>query len=691
MQVTIPDNRAWYALRRTIPPWYADFSIRELADYCRENSIDEVISKVDSEEFTHAIPSPEWVDSYMPVLARIKAALNKIGVRFSINPWVSLVHCDRGRDLRLAYPDIDLMVGHDGIRCRAVACPISLGWRKATKDIWSRYASLEPNVLWVEDDIRLLNHQPVVYGCFCDLHMREFGKRVGREVSREELVEALLAPGEPHPYRKVWLDLNRDAVTETVAFLEKCVHEISPKTKLGLMCSAPTAHAIEGRDWAALTSALAGDQPLVARPCMFNYNEESPRGLYEAEYYFRLTQHCLGTEAIAQTEIENIPYTLYSKSAKFTFLQCALSFVFGADGVTLNLYDHLGTSLSIAPEYGDMLKHKKPYLNALAQRCQGAKASGVGLLHSQDASYHIRLDKGAPYTKLAADGHAWRKVLEPLGFPITFEISSVVALSGQVVRALSKDQIMSILSAGALIDLTALRCLEEMGYGEFLGVSTKREFQKYDEPIAAEEYHNTDFGGSQNAYLTLTLPDLGGDAKMAELELSPGAQMVSRMVDPDTNILYPFLTIYENSLGGRVAVMPIDIEYCAGAAFLNPYRKAQFDAVLAWLSRDRVPMQVSGGAYPLPFRIDHDDYTVVGAFNLTLDDWPYAEIELSSDGRKISSVEILNANGAWQVGISVSVATEIARVRVMLNRPVNMLSLVAMTVWWNDPDRGSGD
>jgi len=495
-------------------------------------------------------------------------------------------------------------------------------------------------------------------------------------------VDALLAPNEPHSYRKIWLDLNREAMTEVVGFLERCVHEVSPNTKLGLMCSAPTSHAIEGRDWAAFTSALAGDQPLVARPCMSNYNEESPRGLYEAEHYFRLTQHCLGNDVIVQTEIENVPFTQYSKSTKFTFLQCALSFIFSADGVTMNLYDHMGTPMSMAPEFGDMLKHGKPYLNALAERCQGGKASGIQLLHSQDGSYFVKLDEGADYADLSADGHAWRKALEPLGFPVTFDISSVVALSGQVIRALSKDQIVSILSAGALIDLSALRCLEEMGHGDLLGVSIKREFHKCDEPIAAEEYHNSDFGGSEKTYLTLTLPDLGGDAKMAELELSPHAQMVSRMVDPDTNILYPFLTLFENSLGGRVAVFPIDIEYCAGAAFLNPYRKAQFDNVLTWLSRGRVPMQVSGGAYPLPFRIDHGDYSVVGAFNLTLDDWPKVSFRLYAGGKMPSRIEYLDVVGVWREEQMATCRIEHDALEVELQKEFASHSIVALTIQW---------
>ena len=50
----------------------------------------------------------------------------------------------------------------------------------------SYYATVKPNMVWVEDDFRFHNHAPLEWGgCFCDLHIAEFSKRAGRELSRE--------------------------------------------------------------------------------------------------------------------------------------------------------------------------------------------------------------------------------------------------------------------------------------------------------------------------------------------------------------------------------------------------------------------------------------------------------------------------------------------------------------------------
>jgi hypothetical protein len=93
------NNAAWYALRRTIPRWDADRNIAELMGFCKENGVDEVIIKVDTEEFSHGLPTVGWLDSYLPILKQIKSKLKQIDVVFSINPWATLVRCDRGRDV----------------------------------------------------------------------------------------------------------------------------------------------------------------------------------------------------------------------------------------------------------------------------------------------------------------------------------------------------------------------------------------------------------------------------------------------------------------------------------------------------------------------------------------------------------------------------------------------------------------
>ncbi len=65
-----------------------------------------------------------------------------------------------------------------------------------------------------------------------------------------------------------------------------------------------------------------------------------------------------------------------------------------------------------------------------------------------------------------------------LGFPITFDDSPMAAVEGQVLRALSKQDIEALFSKGVLLDLCALETLIDMGYGDLAGADIKDTFIK---------------------------------------------------------------------------------------------------------------------------------------------------------------------------------------------------------------------
>ncbi len=638
---------AWYALRRTLVPWNFDAALAELLDFCHAAQVDEVILKCDTEEFSHGIPTVEWLRGYQLKLIQARDALRGIGVEYSLNPWVTQGHIDRGRDIRGVFPGMRMQVGHDGTETKAQACPLCAVWRAHTAALWTLYAETRPRVIWVEDDIRTFNHLPVRQGCFCAEHLARFGERVGEPASREALVAAILAPGMPHPWRAVWLDLQAEVMIDTVRFLQETVHAAAPDTCLGLMSSGPDNHAMEGRRWKEFGAALAGPTPLYSRPPLGNYNEESLRGLYYTARSIKQTRHSL-PGAVEQTEVENWPFTRYSKSTAFTALQMAVSLALGCDGATLNLFDHIGTPIDEEGAWGAMLRTWKPFLNGLAERCQGqAPNGGVCLLNCERFSYAVHTPDGADYGHLAQDASGWDDPLQALGFPTTYDDGPVTALTGQLVRALPPAELEALLSGGLLLDGSAARVLCEMGYSELIGVDVPRIIEKDTwVPLAVEEWHNPDFGGAPGTVLTMTLPDLMGGARLAEVAPRPGTVEISRLLDMDHQVVMPYLTACENRLGGRVAVLPFVLtgRYLS---LLNPARKRQFSALLRWLSRGRLTLEISvDGAYPLPILRHFADYTVVGVFNLTLDPW--LQITLNLAGPLPARIDRLTPTGAWE-------------------------------------------
>jgi len=640
-------GKAWTALRRTLPLWSWKENLQELVNSCPECGIDEVIVKVDTEEFSHGIPTVEWLKNYQVILFEIKKTLNETGVIFSINPWVTQVHCDRGRNVKAENPEMTFMVGHDGAQCMDCACPLSPAWRERTAALWKIYAETEPHAIWVEDDIRTFNHYPVEVGCFCPEHLKRFSERVGKSVSREELVSLLLASGKPHPYRQEWLDMQGEIMVEVAGILSAAVHEVLPGTQIGLMSSGPDYHCLEGRKWHELINALAGNNVPVSRPPLGNYSENHLKGLYYTANSLRRTRYVLPENTIEMAEVENYPFSQYNKSNTFTFLQSAVCFAMGAQGVTMNLFDHCGTPMSEEMSILQSLKKNKAYLKALTDKCVPAgKFKGIRILHHDRSSYNKHLTGNIDYLALKEESFGWETPLQALGFGTSYEKSTVTALTGQSIRCLTRNEILEILSAGVLCDLTAAETLISMGYEKYLGVTLKRVFMKNDLSLAAEHFYNPDYGGERSRYFALTI--FPPDMLCGELEPYADAVEVSEIVNPDTDRLLPGMILFENSLGGRIAVCPYDMNKAA-EHFPRPARQRQIFNIIKWLSRDTIPLFVNGGHNTLPFMMDYENKIVVAVFCLSLDSWKNTELTIASNGRKLERIMALDRAGEWEL------------------------------------------
>jgi len=645
-------SKAWYALRRTLTPWHFDELLAELIAKAPIYGVDEVILKIDSEEFTHGQPPLDWVQAYVPKLLEAKEALETIGVRYSLNPWITVGHCDRGRDATQQLPGLQTTIGHDGSIAKVTASPLCPVWRRHFEQIWTFYAQTQPSVIWVEDDIRTFNHDPVVYGIFDPLVLKRFSQRVGQQVTREQVVDALFQSGKPHAWRSLWLDMVGEIMVETAAFIAEVVHRTSPTTFLGLMSSGPRTHCIEGRHWQAFTSALANGKTLYSRPPLGNYQETSLRGFYFTADSIQLTRFCLPKNVIEQTEVENFPFSSYSNSAAFTFLKMAVSIASGVQGVTLNLFDHCGTPMEQESQLGEMLGVQKPMLNALADVAQRpGRIRGVRLLHHDQAGITQQLEVNQQWQSLIEDGQNLSEMLNTLGVATTYETEPVTAVSGQVLRAFKNSEIESMLGAnqGLLLDGVAAQVLMERGFGEQIGLkSIKHPEPVFNQQRIAEELLDINSCGKPQMYMTCSLPGVNNVARCCPMEPAEQATVISRFVAPDTRPIEPAMIYYENSAGGRIAIHAWEYHSALGVGFANSYRKMQMQSAIQWLSRDKPALLIDGdGAYPLAIRKDLTNGDILMTlFNLSLDAW--REIKFTFDSPHNNyTIQQLQENNRW--------------------------------------------
>jgi hypothetical protein len=635
-----------YMLRRTLFPWKPQETIDEAVSYCREYGIDEVVWIIDTEEFSHGLPTLERIRSFLPWLDKARDQLREAGIVSSINPWVTMGMRDAGWDLRRVFPDFDWLTDIDGTQTKSQACPLNPAFREWLATAYELYADTRPRYLWIEDDIRVHNHRPARFTCFCPKHLAAFAERTGRHWTLVELREEILRPGPPSPLRGQWLDFVGDAVAEVLELLQERVYARSKETTLALMCSGPSMHAMERRDWDRVLKAVAGPRPYVAiRPCMGNYSETSPQGLYGSRQRLSGTLACVRQPFHSCTEIENWPFSRFSKSARFTRAQVLLSAALRSQSMTLNIHDHLGTPLMDEPQYGEALRSARPIVDALVEACPpGGREPGFRMLHPEDGPRHKTLRAGATFGDLSMGEENWAMPLQALGLPVTWQESNVVAVSGQKLEGFSPAEIRAFFKGGVLLDLSALETLQHLGLAEELaGVTVEISFIRIERETPAEELTDPAFGGP-GRYMTVDHIPLR--VRIGQLKPAPEARVISHFVNADRERVLPGIVLTENGVGGRVAVVPYDMSDEVRPWFLNWHRQRQFTALARWLFRDDLPLLVEGGAYPLPIRVDHDGRAVITVFNLSQDDWPGVSCELTF-ARPVSTISRLAENGNW--------------------------------------------
>ena len=409
-------SHAWYALRRTLPPFRFDELLAEMVEQLPRYRVDEVLVLVDDEDLFHGHATPEMAAEAARNLVRLRDALAQAGVAYSLNPWITRGHEDRCRG---ALPGMQTTVHADGSTSAHIGCPLCPTWRDNLAATWAIYAATKPRVLWIDDDIRDWG----AHECFCPLHMERFSQRVGRPVTREEMVAAVFQPGEPHPWRALMLELRNAVTQEVLRLIVDAARRANPDVTMGLMSSGPRNHCREGRDWKQCADSLGGtvETPIYSRPTMGNYWEWGPpRGLYFSQDSIKITRHALPAGTVDQTELESLPFSRYSKSVAFTFAQLAVSFAFGARGTTINVFDHLGTPMQAEPHYGKMLGARKDFLNAVAERTrQPGVFRGVQLLFREDTGRKMHLLPKAGSEGLAAEGYQGMEAFEAAGIPTT--------------------------------------------------------------------------------------------------------------------------------------------------------------------------------------------------------------------------------------------------------------------------------
>ena len=163
--------------------------------------------------------------------------------------------------------DYTPMTDPNGNVCRGSFCPNDPRLHEYIAQVYQAIASIHPDYIWIDDDVRLFGHGPIAACCFCDACVALFSKRSGTSFTRESLRDAMGAGTlqERLQLRRAFLQHNRDTISALFKLIETTVHAGAPGLPLGFMTGD---RFYEGYDFDTWAEVLTGpsQSPVLWRP-----------------------------------------------------------------------------------------------------------------------------------------------------------------------------------------------------------------------------------------------------------------------------------------------------------------------------------------------------------------------------------------------------------------------------------------
>ena len=539
-----------YHLRfQIIPGKNVEKNAQILVDFCKTHGVEEVVLFFAAEEWNNGLLSAKEENIWFNTVEKVKSILEKADVVTSLNPWMTVLHCNRGRRFpkdRKFKP----MVSPTGEVSKACASFADPNWRDYIYKLYGRFAKLGFRVIWVEDDFRYHNHAPLIWGGgFEPEVLNRFAQKLGHEVEGEEVIRNILKPGKPHPWRAKWMEIWQEIQLEIAGGLAKAVSKSAPgKTKIGLMSSHPSAHSIESRDWQKLFDAFTINDQVAHRPNFAGYNESIGKKKDYSIMMLDVQKNFRPKYCEVAPEVENFPFTNWTKSDSQTWAEMALAMFYGSDALLLDLFPFSGNPASEEPQIGELLDKSRPALEWISGKfSKNLETCGVGIPWRQDAQAYVHTSKSESTQELNASSFEPGYFLLPYGVPVSANHQSVNAIFGSLAWAFNDDEIHQMLSGGLLLDGTSAYILCQRGFAEHIGVNFKgwvgREEGKYSIEVVASK----ETGVRNGLYLNINLLPY-----LSILEPQKGACEWSAIITPERKRFGAGIVVYENKFGGRV-------------------------------------------------------------------------------------------------------------------------------------------
>lgn len=451
-------------------------------------------------------------------------------------------------------------VGKNGEQCRFVNCPRQPGFLRYMEEMALLYGAWKPASVWIDDDLRLSNHQPAFEhgGCYCDTCLAAFSAEEGKAYTREELVAAC---GNDPALQARWNDFGRRSLRGVAEAIVRGLKAVSPGTRLGLQHNSDLDRIGIFHAFRELTGLRCG-----SRPGGGAYSDHDPYSIMEKCMLMSSmkTEQC-GYDVLSQVcaEIEDCPRVFTSKTPQGLRVESLYALATGMDSVSYFIMDpHFespewyGENL-FAPIAADADSYRE-----YARFNEGTEPGGVGFLKPV---YH----PGA--------------LLFPLiGVPIALYSRNAVCrmITREAAELLSEDDLTRALAENIVLDGPAVEAVNKRGLGRFIaGINVEPADGAAMEQLTGDPLND-------GIEVRVHCPFASGYCRILVPENTPGVRTLGRYVTLGGEDRGVASVVLERPDGTRAAVLG-----CAGfmSRHLSSSHIRFLYRVMDHLSRGRLP------------------------------------------------------------------------------------------------------
>lgn len=548
-----------------------NYSITPLSENEFEKRAEDIVNQVKSGAVSMPLfkmamvpeGNPVWdkAGKAVKLYGRYRDRLAKDGVEAGI-----LIQASLGHGYPISHANFQLYEGisdADGTIANHY-CPMDKNFLAYFSDVFKTLSKEKPKAIMLDDDFRMLVRPG--NGCACPLHMAEFNRRTGLNMTRNELWAHISSHPANDSLTRTFVETQRDSLVEAARVFRAAIDEIDP-TIQGINCTS--GFFCEAVDYTNKVFAGKGNPTIVRVPngCYAPYSvREFSDGLVKAAICnSRLKKRGID---IVLAETDTIPFNRYGKSARYLNSHYISSILEGIKGAKHWITRTTAFEPNSGKVYREILAKYNGMHEKLADIADSIKWAGLSatFIEQNDIKpgklwgYHVH--------------NIIKKNLERMGIPFYLSENSekVNFIEGKVAKVLTDEKIKELFENSVFADGEAAKTLTERGYGEYLGV----EVTDWDLGKASSET----FDGT--VYQTCTKQK--NHKKLTPINSETQAlSHIYLSEDGKAKLLAPAVTSF--SRGDKLSVVfcgspTFEFNYKEGFAFLNESRKAQIVELL---------------------------------------------------------------------------------------------------------------